>query len=114
MPAMCQYPSGRTLDVGEADVFWNERESERSKVTVEREDVLDVPLVRQDTGRMVHKGDRLVIVVFELFSRSLEGGSTDRNDVDTLRVSNGVQGSNSHSMSEFVEGKGREFCENEL
>ncbi len=59
-----------------ADILRHQCESERAKVTVESEDVLDIPLVRETTGRVIHNGN-LLVGVFELFTRSLEGSSPD-------------------------------------
>jgi hypothetical protein len=35
---------------GEADIRWNNRESKRSNVSVEREDMLDLSLSRENAG----------------------------------------------------------------
>ena len=100
--------------IGETDIFRNKCKSKRSKITIESEDMLDVSLIGKSTGRMIHKGDNLVIVVFELFSRGLEGSSPNWNYVDALRVPSGAQGPNSVAVPEFVERKRREFRENRL
>jgi hypothetical protein len=95
-----------------AGIFRHQRESKRTKVTGETEDVFDILLVRENTSRVVYKRELLTVVVFELASGSVEDSSPDRKDVDTLRGLNGVQDMGRVSVAEFVESKCRKFREN--
>lgn len=52
-------------DIRKADVLWNERESERSKISIESEDMPDVSLIGENTGRMIY-GRNLLVTAEEM------------------------------------------------
>lgn len=88
---------------GVTSIRGDDGEVERPEVAVEREHVIDVPFAREDRRRVISKRNLLVVVVRKLTGRGLEGGSTNREDIEAFGLSNCSQGPDSVVVAEFVE-----------